>query len=151
MITVIAITIDVDRNNLLYYSGETISGIVRLNITEENLETHEIYISLNGEIGYTLLNRSLSNGKNKYLLRGEYHKIKFYYKKFRFSESNIIQQEFINDQRQYSWSYQFPLIDNLPPTINQPDVFPRVRYYLQVVIDKPWFKSNIKYKKYLTI
>ncbi|CAF4740456.1 unnamed protein product, partial [Rotaria sp. Silwood2] len=68
-----AITIDVDRNNLFYYSDETVSGIVRLNITEENLETREIYISLIGEIGYTTT-RSVSNGKGGSLPRNEYYK-----------------------------------------------------------------------------
>ncbi|CAF3790845.1 unnamed protein product [Rotaria sp. Silwood1] len=145
-----AITIDVDRNNLFYYSGETVSGIVRLNITEETLETREIYISLIGEIGYTTT-RSALNGKGGSLPRNEYYKIQFYYKKVSLSESSITQQEFIYDRGRYAWLFQIPLIDNLPPTINQPDIFPRVRYFLQVVIDKSWYTSNIKYKKYLTV
>ncbi|CAF1318705.1 unnamed protein product [Rotaria sp. Silwood1] len=145
-----AITIDVDRNNLFYYSGETVSGIVRLNITEETLETREIYISLIGEIGYTTT-RSALNGKGGSLPRNEYYKIQFYYKKVSLSGSSITQQEFIYDRGRYAWLFQIPLIDNLPPTINQPDIFPRVRYFLQVVIDKSWYTSNIKYKKYLTV
>ncbi|CAF4341755.1 unnamed protein product, partial [Rotaria sordida] len=129
-----AITIDVDRNNSFYYSGETVSGIVRLHITEENLKTREIYISLIGEIGYTTIG-SVSNGKGGSLSRNEYYKIQFYYKKVSLSGPSITQQEFIYDHGRYAWLFQIPLIENLPPTINKPDIFPRVRYFLQVIID----------------
>ncbi|CAF3256522.1 unnamed protein product, partial [Rotaria sp. Silwood2] len=140
-----AITIDVDRNDLLYYSGETVSGIVRLNNTEENLETHELYINLIGEIGYTIT-QSVSNGKGGILPRNPYYyKIQFYHKKVSLSRPSITQQEFIYDRGRYTWLFQIPLIDNLPPTINQPDTFPCVQYFLQVVIDKSWYTSNIKY------
>ncbi|CAF4851209.1 unnamed protein product [Rotaria sp. Silwood1] len=147
-----AITIDVDRNNLFYYSGETVSGIVRLNITEENLETCEIYISLIGEIGKTTT-APVSNGKGGSLLtHSDYYKIQFYYKKVSLSRPSITQQEFIYDRGRHAWLFQIPLIDNLPPTINQPDMFPHVRYFLRVVIDKSWYTSNIKSKKkYLTV
>ncbi|CAF1461010.1 unnamed protein product [Rotaria sordida] len=114
-----AITIDVDRNNLFYYSGETVFGIVRLNITGENLETREIYISLIGEIGYTTLSSSGRFGSFE-----NENKIKFYYKKVSLSGPSITQQEFIDDCGRYAWLFQIPLIDNLPPTINQPDTFP---------------------------
>ncbi|CAF4035875.1 unnamed protein product [Rotaria sordida] len=142
-----AITIDVDRNNLFYYSGETVSGIVRLNITEENLKTREIYISLIGEIGYTTT-RSVPDGKGGSLSRNEYYKRQFYYKEVSLSGPSITQQEFIYDRGRYAWLFQIPLIENLPPTINKPDIFPRVRYFLQVIIDKSWYTSN---KKYLTV
>ncbi|CAF3937414.1 unnamed protein product [Rotaria sp. Silwood1] len=140
-----AITIDVDRNDLFYYSGETVSGIVRFNIIEENPEIREIYINLIGEIGYTA--RSASSARYGSIERN-YYKVQFYYKKVSLSGPSITQQEFIDDRGCYAWLFQIPLIDNLPPTINQPDIFPRVRYFLQVAIDKSWYTSN---KKYLTI
>ncbi|CAF4966189.1 unnamed protein product [Rotaria sp. Silwood1] len=144
-----AITIDVDRNNLFYYSGETVSGTVRLNITKGNLETREIYISLIGEIGYikTTVSSSLGVGS----IQHGYYETRFYYKKVRLSGPSITQQEFIYDRGRYRWLFQIPLIDNLPPTINQPDSYPRVQYFLQVVIDKSWYPFDIKYKKYLEI
>ncbi|CAF1277312.1 unnamed protein product [Rotaria sordida] len=144
-----AITIDVDRNNLFYYSGETVSGIVRLYITEENFETREIYISLIGETGYTT--KLAANGIGGNLAQGENYTTQFYYKKVSLSEPSITQQEFIYDRGRYEWLFQIPLIDNLPPTINQPDTFPHVRYFLRLVIKKPWYTSNIKYRKYLTV
>ena len=144
------ITIDVDRTNLFYYSGETISGTVKLNITEEQLETGKIYISITGEVGYATM-RSTPNGDGIHLSPSDYIQTQFYYKKVSLSGSNMAEQEFIYNRGQYAWPFRIPLIDHLPPTINQPDVVPRVRYYLEVVIDKPWYKSNIRRKKYLTI
>ncbi|CAF1041816.1 unnamed protein product [Rotaria sordida] len=143
-----AITIDVDRNNLFYYSGETVSGIVRLNITEENLEIREIYISLIGEISY----RTVGTGGGGFRsISANKYKIRFYYKKLSLSGSNITQQEFIRDRGRYAWLFQIRLNDNLPPTINQSNIFPRIRYFLQFVIDKSYYTSNIKHKKYLTV
>jgi hypothetical protein len=144
------ITIDVDRTNLFYYSGETVCGTVKLNITEENLETREIYISITGEVGYGNI-QSAPNGEGIHLSPSEYIQTQFYCKKVSLSGPNMTEQEFIYNRGQYAWPFRIPLIDHLPPTINKPDVFPRVRYYLEVVIDKPWYKSNITRKKYLTI
>ena len=52
------ITINLDRTNLFYFTGETVSGTVDLNITEEKVEADEIYIQLTGEIGYTTTSNS---------------------------------------------------------------------------------------------
>ena len=144
----IGITIHVDRNNSFYYSGETITGIVKLNTTEENLETRQIYISLTGEIVYEIIR---STGGVIHVSQSECHDIQFYYKKVNLSGHNMTQQEFIYNRGEHLLPFRIPLIDKLPPTINQPDVFPRVRYYLEVVIDKLWYKSNIRRRKYLTI
>jgi Arrestin (or S-antigen), N-terminal domain/Arrestin (or S-antigen), C-terminal domain len=144
------ITIDLDRNNLLYYSGETVCGTVKLNITEQNLETGEIYISITGEVGYGTIRCAL-NAEGTHLSPSNYIQTQFYYKKVSLSGSDMAEQEFIYNRGQYAWPFRIPLIDHLPPTINKPDVIPRVRYYLEVVIDKPWYKSNIRRKKYLTI
>jgi hypothetical protein len=142
------ITIDVDRTNLFYYSGETVCGTVKLNITEENLETREIYISLTGEIVYEVIR---STGGVIHVSQSECHDIQFYYKKVNLFGHNMTQQEFIYNRGEHLLPFRIPLIDKLPPTINQPDVVSRVRYYLQVVIDKPWYISNIRRRKYLTI
>ena len=142
------ITIDLDRNDLFYYSGETVCGTVGLNVTEDNLETREIYISLIGEVGYGTI-RSAPNGVH--LSPNEYIQTQFYSKKVSLSRSNMAEERLIYNRGQYVWPFQLPLIDHLPPTINKPDVFPHVRYYLQVVIDKPWYTSNTRRKKLLTI
>lgn len=144
------IKIDVDRNNSLYYSGETVSGTVTLHTTEENLETCEIYISLTGEIACGTIPAAPA-GEGVLLSRGGYQKIQFYCKEVRLPRPNMSQQDFINNQGGYAWPFQIPLIINLPPSINAPDAIPRVRYYLQVVIDKPWYESNVRRKKFLTI
>ena len=56
----IAITINLDRNNLFYFCGEFVSGTVGLNIIEGKVEANEIYIVLTGEIGYTTTGTAIS-------------------------------------------------------------------------------------------
>ncbi|CAF1372923.1 unnamed protein product [Rotaria sordida] len=145
-----AIAINLDRNNLFYFSGESVSGTVNLNIIEGKLEADEIYIILTGEIGYTTT-RTVSTGRGRTSTRTEYHHVPFYSAKVTFVRPEPGQKEFIYGQGQYSWSFQIPLTEHLPPTINQPQSYPHVRYYLQVVIDKPWYKPNTRETRYLTI
>ena len=141
------ITINLDRNNSLYSSGEIISGIVDLNITEENLEAKEIYIIVVGEIGY----KTFSTGTAQHSTRTEDHCISFYCDKVSFVRPDIGQKKIIYRPGHYSWPFHFSLIDNLPPTIGKHYQYPRVRYYLQVIIDKPWYEGNIRHTKYLAI
>ncbi|CAF3596009.1 unnamed protein product [Rotaria sp. Silwood1] len=145
-----AIAINLDRNNLFYFSGEYVSGKVDLNIIEGKLEADEIYIALTGEIGYTTT-RTVSTDRGRTSTRTEYHHVPFYSAKAIFARREPGQQELVYGQGQYSWSFQIPLTDYLPPTINQPQSYPHVRYYLQVVIDKPWYKPNTRETRYLTI
>ncbi|CAF1398097.1 unnamed protein product [Rotaria sp. Silwood1] len=145
-----AIVINLDQNKLFYFSGESVSGRVDLNIIEGKLEADEIYIVLTGEIGYTTT-RTVSTGRGRTSRRTEYHHVPFYVAKFIFARPESGQNELVYGQGQYSWPFQIPLTDYLPPTVNQPQSYPHVRYYLQVVIDKPWYKPNIRETKYLTI
>ena len=54
-------------------------------------------------------------------------------------------------QGQYSWPFEFSLVSQLPPTFNSPRHYPHVRYYLQMTIERSWYKRNIKEVRYLTI
>ena len=47
-----AISINLERNNSIYFTGETVSGRVDLNMINNKLEANEIYITLTGEIGF---------------------------------------------------------------------------------------------------
>lgn len=88
------ITIDIDRTNLFYYAGETISGIVKINDnTEEHLETGDIYISITGEVGYGT-SRSAPMGVVIHS-SSVYIQTQFYYKKVSLSRSNVTEQKFI--------------------------------------------------------
>lgn len=137
------------NNNLFYFSGECISGTVKLNIIEEKLEANEIYIKLTGEIGYTTT--TVSTAKGGPTRQTEYHHVPFYSAKVIFAQPQPGQNQLVYDQGQYSGPFQILLPEYLPPTLNQPQLYPHVRYYLKVVIDKPWYKRNKRETKYLTI
>ncbi|CAF3540265.1 unnamed protein product [Rotaria sp. Silwood1] len=134
-----AITINLDRNNLLYFSDETVSGTIDLNIRQGKLKADEIYIILMGEIGNTTM-PVFSHSNSGFLARSsvkpKYHHIPFYSAKV-IIVPPVRQKKLIFGQGQYSWPFDIPLTDYLPPTFDEPQSFPHVRYYLQVVIDKP--------------
>jgi hypothetical protein len=138
------ISIILDRIDSFYFTGETVSGITRFNITEKHVKADEIYVELTGEIGYTTT-RTVSNGRHT-STRTEYHHISFYSAKAVFEQYRAFY-----DPGQYSWPFEIPLADYLPPTINQPNLYPHVRYTLKVVIHQPWYKSNRSETKYITI
>lgn len=144
------ITISVDRPNSLYISGEIVNGMVTLNISEGQMQADEIYLTLTGEIGYTTT-RTVSNGRGGTTTKTEYHHVPFYLAKAIFARPNPGAKELVLGQGQYSWPFQIPLADHLPPTLNQPQAYPHVRYYTQVVIDKPWYKPNTRETRYLTV
>ncbi len=77
------ITIDLDQTNLCYFTGETISGIVGLNVTEEKIEADEIYIQLIGEIGYKPIQIDLDDR----IERADYHNVPFYSAKHVFQKT----------------------------------------------------------------
>lgn len=139
------IKINLDQNDLFHFTDEPISGKIILNIKEGKLEAHEIYLVLIGEIGY----------RQKIAFRNvavnEFHHIRLYSSKMYFIKSKSEGKEIILNQGQYACPFQFSLPNDLPPTINQPESYPHVRYYLEVIIDKPWYQPDISKKKYLTI
>jgi hypothetical protein len=144
------ISINVDRTKLLYFTGESVSGTVDLNIIEGKLKANEIYITLMGEIGYRTT-EYYSDNEGKTLERIKYHHVPFYETKIIFSRPEAEQKQLVYNQGQYSWSFNISLTDYLPPTADLSDSYPFVRYYLEVVIDKSWYKSNKEERKYLVV
>ncbi|CAF1172439.1 unnamed protein product [Adineta steineri] len=147
------IVINLNRNNSFYYTGEYVNGTVQLNITDGKLEANEIYIKLIGEIGYTTT-RTVSDGRGNTHTQTQYHHVPFYFSKFTLAQPEVEQQQqqqLVYNEGQYSWPFQILLTEHLPPTINRPQSYPHVRYYLQVVIDKVWYKSNTRETRYLSV
>ena len=143
------ILINLDRNDPFYFTDETISGVVNWNITADEIQAHEVYITLIGEAGFQVVH--VSHGKNGATRHTTYYHIPFYSIKFPFSIPKAGENELILKQGEYSWPFRIPLAKNLPPTILDPQSYPHVRYYLQVVIDRPWYKRNTKETKYITV
>jgi hypothetical protein len=143
------ITINLDRNDLFYFTNDIISGKVNINIQEEKLEAKKFFLMFIGEIGYTTTSE-MSYGVSL-VTHTDYDHISFYSIKIPFGKSQHEEKEFILYKGNYSWSFQIPLNNSLPPSINKPESFPHVRYYLEVIIDTPWYKPQQWEKKYLTI
>ena len=144
------ITINLQQENSFYFTDEIISGIVNWNNDADNMKVDEIYILFQGEIGYTTT-RTVSNGRGGSTTTTEYHHIPFYSSKVSFIKPQLQEEPLVLNREQYSWPFQFSLTNHLPPTINLPQSYPHVRYYLQVVIDRPWYKPNIRELRYLTV
>jgi hypothetical protein len=145
-----AISITVDRSNLFYFTGEIVSGKTGFNIPQGKVRADKIYIHLLGEIGYTTT-QTVTNGDGNTSTLTNYHEVPFYSIKVPYARSEIGRKKIVCGPGQYSWPFQILLPDHLSPTINQPHLFPHVRYTLQVVIDKPWYKQTKRETKYLTI
>ena len=144
------IVIKLERSSPLYYGDECVSGTVQWTVIEGKLEVHEIYIQLVGEIGYTTT-RTVSNGRGQTTTHTEYHHIPFYTLKVVFAQLSVGQEQIIYNQGQYLWPFRFSLSGFLPPSINLPQSYPHVRFYLQVVIGRAWYRLNIKETRYITI
>ncbi|CAF1377179.1 unnamed protein product [Adineta steineri] len=146
----VTMAINIDRPNPFYYTDECVSGSVKFDITESKLEVEGVYITLIGAIGYTTTVSVATSGTHVGR-QIEYHTAPFYSAKVILAQLEPEQKELVYKQGQYSWPFQFPLTTHLPPTFNQPEKYPHIRYYLEVVIDKPWYKPNNKQGKLLTI
>jgi hypothetical protein len=144
------IRINLDRPDLFYFSDETISGTVELNIAEGKIEVDDIYVVLTGEIG-CIITEIIETGNGHSSTEIQQRHIPFYSVKTVFAQPEVGQKEMVFSQGKYSWPFHISLTDYLPPSINQPHVFPHVRYSLQVIIDKPWYKPNKTETDYLTI
>jgi hypothetical protein len=145
-----AIRINLDRVNSFYFTDEIISGTARLHVAEGKIRADKIFIMLIGEIGYTTT-QTVSNGDDQTTIQIQYHDIPFHSAKIILVRPKLGQKELVFSQGQYSWPFQIPLTNQLPPSINEPHLYPHVKYYLQVVIDKPWYRPNTKETKYLTV
>ena len=144
------ITIDLHQQNSIHFTDEILSGFVHWTNRNDKIRTREISISLIGEIGYTTT-KTLSNGRGGSTTLTEYRHSPFYSSKMIFIRPKIGDEFVVLSQGHYSWPFQFDLFDILPPSINSPQVYPHVRYFLQVIIDKPRFQFNQKQIRFLTI
>ena len=140
------VVISLDRPSPFYFGGEIVSGTAQLNVNAEKLEFDEIDLNLIGDIGYVT---SHSNGKSG--TTTEYHNVAFLATKHVFARPEAGEKELTYSQGQYSWPFRFQLPDRLPPTMGHSTSYPHVRYYLQLLIDKPWYKHNTRANRYITV
>jgi hypothetical protein len=136
-----ATRISLDRDNSFYYSGETVSGTVHLNITGEKLKVHTIYIQFEG-----VISRETPVEDDKIPLPHS-----FYFARVVLAQRGNEENVLYYTEGQYSWPFQIPLQDHLPPILNPSKSFPNIRYSLRVGINKSFHKSILTETKYLML
>lgn len=66
----------------------------------------------------------------------DYHHVTVFSSKYSLVLPPSGEKELIFKQGQYTWSFEFSLTNHLPPTMNSPQSYPHVSYYLEVIIDR---------------
>ncbi|CAF0815406.1 unnamed protein product [Adineta ricciae] len=146
----VQINIHLDRANSFYFAGETVSGTINVRISAGQIKLDEILLLLAGESGYTTTHTVTdSNGSTSVVIN---YLTKSFLKTITTIESpSSEQKKLIYNPGSYSWHFDIPLPSQLPPSLNLPQSYPHVRYYLKLVMDKPWYKRNATEILYLTV
>jgi hypothetical protein len=144
------ITINFDQSDSFFTAGKTISGTVSLHVHEQEIKFREIFMTLQGKISYTTAN-IVYRGKCAGHPMADHHHIPFLSTTIFFVQSQSEKKEFTFIRGQYSRRFQIHLPDYLPPTINNAFDHSYVRYYLKLVVVKPWYHQNVKHIQYLTV
>ncbi|CAF1238335.1 unnamed protein product [Adineta steineri] len=146
----VLIDIHLDRTNPLYYAGETVSGTINVHFKAGQIKVDEIILLLSGEVGYTTT-RSVNDSNGSSHTETHYHTKSFLKIKNIVESPQPEQKVLVYYAGDYSWRFDIVLPAHLPPSLNLPRSYPHVRYYLKLVMDKPWYKRNTKEILYLTV
>ncbi|CAF0992543.1 unnamed protein product [Adineta steineri] len=135
-----------NRSNRFYFTGEQVSGNISINNTYEKLKCNEIFIELIGELGETQdkdKTKTHSNGESTELNHRPDHSIKFLIIRLPLAESDHVKSQMVLSRGHYTWPFEFTLPEFLPPS-TEPNltVYPYIRYFIRVVVDKPWYKLS---------
>ena len=145
----VCINIRLDRTNSFYFAGESVSGTINVHIKSGDVKVDEIILLLAGEAGYTTT-RTVQDTNGSHTVT-DYHTKSFLKLKEVLESPQSGQKELIYSPGGHSWRFDILLPPELPPSLNDPRSYPHVRYYLKLVIDKPWYKRNIKEILYFTV
>ncbi|CAF0941534.1 unnamed protein product [Didymodactylos carnosus] len=118
------VTITFDRpETSFYFCDEILSGTIDFD-SFHDLKIDKIKVTLVGEAAYTV-------GKTR---------TKFYHVPF--LRRKLIMTPFPEQvsEDHYSWPFSIQLPYTSPPTINLIQSYPSIRYYLEVVVIKSWYK-----------
>ena len=145
-----SINIKLDRSNPWFLAGETVSGTVFVNIINKQVKVKEIFIELQGEVGYTST-RTVSQQDGSSTTETVYNAIPFLHTKQILENVGKGQKEMVFCTAQFSWPFEFVLPHEIPPSINQPTDYPHVRYFLKFVMGRSWYKINLSKILYLFV
>ncbi|CAF3843932.1 unnamed protein product [Rotaria sp. Silwood1] len=164
------VAISLDRINPFFYAGEVVSGTVTAKLMKEHVNVDQVFVVLNGETGYTTTRTVHQSDGSQCMFppptgsmctfdrpnsstrtETEYYTSRFLSEKRLLEGPGLLMKTSANLSGQYSWQFSFQLPAQLPPSINNPHNYPHVRYYLSLVIDKPWYERNETETLYLTV
>ncbi|CAF1572645.1 unnamed protein product [Rotaria magnacalcarata] len=142
------IQVNFNHPNSFYSAGEQITGNISFQSTHEKLTLDGLFLEFIGELGFTTREtkqQSDSNGRTRAEPFTEYHRIAFMTVCFPVVQPQYGQHEIILYRGQYSWPFQFTLPQCLPPSsVPMTIEYPYVKYFMRVVLNKPWYKLNKK-------
>jgi sporulation-control protein spo0M len=143
--SVINVTLD-QTQPAIYFAGDIISGQVHFNITERTNKIDEIYLSLTGDVGYTIT-RTVRMQNGQIERKTDCHNVRILGQKF------LLGRPMFNEQTnkemnlheittlepgQYRYPFSIRLPEDLPPSLH-PEDYPFVRYQVQVCFNQEIF------------
>lgn len=104
-------------------------------LPRRNLFFCEICLQLNDPACYSTTNMAYDTNDNS-KTETQYRYKRFYSPKIHFAGSQEGKEKFTLYRGRYSWPFQIHLADHLSPLTSPPQIYPRVAYYLYVIIKK---------------
>ena len=141
--------IHLDRINPFYYAGESVSGTIHLKIENNQTQIENIYVTLKGKCGYTTQVTSYGLEESS-CTSTEYRDVSFLKLKEECNHLGIAENTLTYSCGDYSWRFDIPLPNELPPSFHSSTKYPYVRYYLKLLIER-LDEFNIEETRYLTI
>ncbi|CAF1537060.1 unnamed protein product, partial [Didymodactylos carnosus] len=142
-----------DRLNSNFLAGELVSGSVQFEMLEQFDKVHAVYLEIVGEAGYTTEERRTItvDAKQKVEIYAKNHNVLFLKTRITVKRREAGEQNLpLVPGIIYNWPFQVQLPQHLPPTLHEVD-YPYIKYYIQSVIDRPWYKRNSEWKHALSI
>ncbi|CAF3052316.1 unnamed protein product [Rotaria socialis] len=141
------IQVNFNRSTEFYFPGEHVSGEILFQNKHDRLKLVEIFIEIVGELAYTTAeSRSStdSNGNSTTEYYTDYHHIPFFTNHLPLARPDSLQEKIILNRGTYTWPFDVSLPENLPPS-SSPNVgaYPHIKYYAQIVLNRPRFKVNV--------
>jgi len=144
------INIKLDHPKPCFFAGETVSGTVFVNIKSKQVKVKNVFIELQGEIGY-ISTRSDVQQDGPSTTETVYNAIPFFNAKAILESREKGQKELVFCAGRYSWPFEFILPCQIPPSLNQPTDYPHVRYFVKFVMGKSWYKLDLSQVLYLFV
>lgn len=147
----IAASVSFSRPSLVYRTGEQVNGFIYFHNKRKKYTLKKLSIDFIGELEYlkegaVLINDGLGGSRTEY--RREIEKIQLVNSRHVVLYPKDNEHEITLQPGQHSWPFEFNIPQNLPPSI---DSSFSIKYYVMIVIDKPWFPINSEQIYPLTI